>query len=189
MIKVTFTPHLNRFTHVNLNGEPWRTLASSLLKGASGLAASYSSLQVWTNTWNEWEAKKVKAIAYYKLSQKQYFSEELQKKLLSLGFLESAVEKALQEISSFGYLNDAENVESLISRAVRLRKGPRWIQQKLFEKGIHLPQNLEEYYPKKIRLANIRDLMQNNRKEKQKVIASLIRKGYLLEDIISVYNN
>lgn len=186
MIKVTFTTS-GRFTNVNLDGEVWRTLASSMLKG-SNLAASYSSLQIWTSTWNEWEKKRVKSAAYYKISRKRYFSEELRKNLLDLGFLESRVDEVLQEISSFGYINDEEGVESLISGAIRAKKGPYWIRQKLQEKGAGPLQNLEEYYPKEVRLANISTLIQKNKKEKQKVIASLIRKGYSLEDILAAYS-
>jgi SOS response regulatory protein OraA/RecX len=191
VITVTFSPHPSRyrFLHVNLNGEPWRELASSMLKGASGLSASYSSLQVWMNTWEEWEAKRVKSMAYYKLSKKRYFAEELRKDLLELGFLEGKVDAVLQELTSFGYLNDEEGLESFIQRGIRTGKGPQWIKYKLLEKGMNLPQNFEEYYPKEVREANILAFVNKNKKEKRKVIASLVRKGFSLNEVISAYNN
>jgi SOS response regulatory protein OraA/RecX len=192
VITVTFSPHPDkyRFMHVNLNGEPWRELASSMLKGSGlKLAASYASLGVWTSTWDEWEAKRVKSMAYYKLSKKRYFAEELRKGLLSLGFLDSAVDLTLQQLASLGYLNDEEGVEAYIQRGIRTGKGPQWIRYKLLEKGIGFPQNFEEYYPKELRKDNILTFLKKNKKEKRKAIASLVRKGFSLNEVISVYND
>lgn len=187
MITVTFTPKNGRFTDVNLDGEPWRTVATSMLKGSKSLAASYSSLQVWTATWNEWEIKRLKSAAYYKLSKKRYFSSELRQDLLKLGFSHGAVDSILLEIGT--YINDEEGIESLVRRGIRTGKGPQWIRYKLQEKGVDLPQNLEEYYPEEVRKTTILALINKNKKEKRKVIASLVRKGFSLDEIISVYRD
>lgn len=175
---------------VNIDGEPWRAMAAILFKGGgSSLAASYSSLQVWTSTWNEWEAKRLKSYAYYKLSRKRYFADELRKDLLNLGFLEELVDMTLQEITNFGYLNDEDGMESLVQRGIRMGKGPQWIKYKLHEKGVDLPENLEELYPVELRKANILALLNKSKKEKQKAIASLVRKGFSINEVLSVYNN
>lgn len=188
-VVVTFSSHSRHVIDVHLNGELWRTFAASALKRAAELAAAYASLEVFKAIWNEWEFKRIKTMAYESLSRKRYFSQELKEKLLDLGFANEGIEQVLEELTALGYLNDEESIESFIGSKIHAGRGPRWISYKLMQKGMGLPQSVNDYYPEEERKANILAFIQKSKKDKQKTIASLARKGFNLSEIISVYNN
>lgn len=186
MIEVTLSKDQFRQIQVVVNGKPWRKMAASLFK--SSTFGTFASLSEFELAWEEWEVKRLKSMAYYKLSKRRYFAEELQKSLLEYGFLPKYIDKILEELQSYGYLNDEDGLESLIQASVRARKSPLWIRYKLMEKGMKVPENFDDYYPEEQRKANIRALFVKNTKDKKKAIASLVRKGFSLQEVISVIN-
>lgn len=126
---------------------------------------------------------KIKEIAYQKLSRRPYFSMELRKKLQELGFAQIEIDPVIAELERQGYLDDQQQTESFIARGIRKKKGPNWIAYHL---KIKRGESVEVTYPKEVREASIREIL--NKKGK-KGIASLLRKGFALDEILTIFNS
>lgn len=184
MIQVTFAAHPSkwRISVILIDGEPWREIASALLKNED-LSGDYASFEAWHTTWTTWEMQKTRAKAYELLSRRGFFSKELKDKLRGLGFSASALESVLFELEKQGYINDQEASMNFVSRGIRRKKGPGLISYQLKMKGIEA----EITYPKEVRESIIRELLL--KKKGKNAIASVARKGFALEEIISIYNS
>lgn len=192
MINVTIQNHPSKYRWVVIyvDDEPWREVAALLVKDRS-LCAKYSSLKVWEETWNAWEEKQAKLLAFNKLSRKRYFIDELKRQLSRYGIASEVIEKVLEKISEQGYLDDQDGLESLISKGIRQQKGPMWIAQYLQQKGVataSLGKAIQEHYPSSLREENIRLLLNKKKREGRKAIAFVARRGFALDEIIRVYN-
>jgi len=131
----------------------------------------------------------------YCLSRKSYASTELKKKLKDRFVDDAIIQKVLQNCHDLGYLNDEYWIESYIKGQLARKRGSRAILAKLQTKGI--PREKAEKALEKLdslsnRLERLKSLIHSkyhkyslkNHKEKQKVIASLIRRGFNYEEII-----
>lgn len=165
-----------------MDGEPWRDLASSLLKNED-LGGEYASLEAWLSVWKTWEERKIKTVAYEYLSRRSYFSLDIKNKLQQLGFCPNLIDSVLCDLQRQGYLDDQRQTEAFIGHSIRKKKGPHWVAYQLKQKGLSFT---EEAYPRQAREDTIREIL--NKKGK-KGIVFLIRKGFLYEEIISVYNS
>jgi len=191
LIKVVCLPHPSkyRFSQVIVDDEPFRDMASAQVKNCD-LAGSYVSQEAWVSTWDQWEIRQIKALAYDRLSRRTYFTHELKKLISKLGFAEGRVEKVLMEIQKLGYLNDDESVERYISQGIRKKKSPAWIRHSLRQKvGENVEFDKEVAYPKEVRESVIRELLMKNRKKGQKAIAIVARKGFAFDEIITIFNS
>lgn len=142
----------------------------------------------------------VKAFVYKKLSQRGYSSHELKKLLLKQLVTEDLIDSVLLECENAGYINDESYLENFI-RAGQLKKwGPEHIIQKLMLKGFDretIRLKLHVHDSPNERIARINILLKTRYKtrdftvfkERQKVIASLIRKGFSFEDIQASLTN
>lgn len=144
------------------------------------------------------EPKKVKAFVYKKLAQKSYCSQELTKILKEYLVSPSVIESVIEECQNSGYINDKDWLDAFIRSAKNKKCGPEWILQKLMSKGIarETAKNaLKTEDSQEDRVARIKALLEfkyrtrdlTDFKEKQKVIASLARKGFSFEDIKSAF--
>jgi regulatory protein len=128
-----------------------------------------------------------KRLAYKKLAMRSYHSLELTELLIEKGASPLVIEAVICDLKRLGYLNDeawvADKVRSLAAR----RYGPRAIAYKLAVKGI--PE--EEVHPhlemlgdsqldqiKQMLASKYRNRDLTDYKERGKIIASLLRKGY-----------
>lgn len=146
------------------------------------------------------EYLKVKAFVLRRLSQRNYSSFELKKKLKECLVSTRSIEGVLDECRHLGYLDDQSWLEGYISTLQIKKMGPRAIMMKLQSKGVPeeaylailakvvTPENQLERIVKLLETRyKTRDL--TDYKEKQKVIASLLRKGFDFELISSCVNN
>lgn len=134
----------------------------------------------------------VKNYVVKRLSLRSFAVCELAKELRKKKVGENHIQTLLQEFSQLGYLNDETWLENFISACSRKKLGPHAIAQKLYQKGF--PQSQIEpliaALDPKESLAKLLATKYKNRdlsdyKERQKVIASLCRKGFPLEDILA----
>lgn len=105
-----------------------------------------------------------------------------------------AQSEALQRLRSDRYINDMDYAEQLASNEQRRGYGPQRIKQKLYRKGISsdlIQQNLSDEEQERQAIQSLlntryarRDLSQQ--KERQKVIASLVRRGFTLSLILEL---
>jgi regulatory protein len=117
---------------------------------------------------------------------------EVRKKLSEAGYQEDIIEKAIAYVSSYGYLND-ERLASSFTRARMNKKSKMVIRMELMQKGVSIDvinQVLSEEYSEDpeedAELEAIRKAVAKKtkspetmeREDKQKLIASLYRKGF-----------
>lgn len=135
----------------------------------------------------------VLGVALQKLSRRSYLCEEMREILEEKEFSSEEITSTLGQLQEMGYLNDREWVESAIRREIRAQHGPGFIRQKLRFKGA--PMDLVEeclplVYPEELQLEIIQALkIKLKSKEKQKLIASIARRGFQLSEILKVCYN
>lgn len=141
------------------------------------------------------DQEEAKKLAYKRLAMRGFHSSEMRGLLEERGASKQVVNTVVEELLQLGYLNDIEWIKGAI-RSYSLRKyGAKAIAYKLSTRGIpkseFLPflAEIQEQQPDQIR--RLLQTTYKNRnlslyREKQKVIAALVRKGYDLNVILSV---
>lgn len=130
-----------------------------------------------------------------KLGMKSYCTLELRRWLQEKGATQEIIEGLLAEFKS--YLDDAQWLETFVSAQRARRYGRRTIALKLMQKGFseeEIAQALSESEEGGDEEAAIRQLLQSryrsrnlqDYRERQKVIASLMRRGFSLDLILKI---
>lgn len=121
---------------------------------------------------------------------------QLREKLLNAEFEAEIVEQAIEYVKGFGYLDDERYVKNYIEYR-RDKKSRRQLEQELqFRKGVsrELIQKVYEELEPADEKALIRNLLEKKQycssgcdeKQRRKLIAALLRKGFHMGDILSV---
>lgn len=147
------------------------------------------------------ERKGSKSFLLRRLAMKNYHSSQLTAALKKREVDESTISSLLAEFSQLGYLNDSAWLSSYIRTLRQQRFGFRAIAMKMRVKEIDEQEAIEAIKIVKenegeeeneqhsiARLLSTRYRSRNltDRKEQQKVIAGLMRKGFSLDDIFKV---
>jgi len=170
---------------------PWKDIHSAIFGRQDLDLASTEQFEILEN-------KKVKAFVYKKLAQKSYSSFELKKLLKEYLVSSRLIDAILDECINLGYINDKDWIDSFIRSAKNKKCGPEWILQKLMSKGIDretAKNALSRNDSAENRIGRIKSLIDSRYKardltdysEKQKIVCSLIRKGFSFEDIKSAF--
>lgn len=118
------------------------------------------------------------------LSLKSYSTYELRKKLIRKGFEPQEVEIVLEKFQKLGFLNDQDLAERRVEAYKRRGYGPHRIAGKFKQQGLkpssYCPQEQKEII---LRLLNSPAFL---RKDRNKKIAALQRRGFDLEIIFEV---
>ena len=142
---------------------------------------------------NEVLIKRAKLRAMHLLNAMPRTEQQLREKLMQGEYPEDVIEVAVSYVKSFGYINDEAYIRNfIISR--KNRKSKREIVMLLGQKGLRgeLVDNIvEEMYAEESELSTIKEIMRKKRwnpsemeeKEKQKMLAYLMRKGFSYEEI------
>ncbi len=149
-------------------------------------------------SFDEYEWQRVKSYVVWRLSSQSYHSEQLAQLLRKRLVQEKTIGRVLDEFIASGILNDQAWMENYISQQLR-RSSLRLILSKLRFKGFSKetleqaamdwsnPEEEDEALSRllqtKYRKKNLKDY-----KEKQKVMASLLRKGYSFEQVNQALN-
>lgn len=154
------------------------------------------SEELYTKIKTEIVLKRAKMRAMHLLNDMDRTEGQLRQKLRQNGYPEDIVGQALDYVKSFGYIND----ENYIRRFVESRmdkKSRKEIYALLCQKGLKgsdVDSIMEEAYAGHTEEDAIRDIIRKKRwnleaadeKEKQKIYAFLMRKGFRYEDIRQV---
>lgn len=121
---------------------------------------------------------------------------QLREKLLAAEFEPEIAEQALDYVKSFGYIDDERYVRNYIAYRSQSKSRRQIEQELLFRKGVsrELIQKVYEYTEPADEKAMIRRQLEKkhycaaecDEKQRQRLIASLIRKGFHMGDILSV---
>lgn len=177
-----------------VDGEPWRDIHTSIF-GKNFSFPPCATRTEWKVFFEKWEYQRVKNYVIWRLSTQPYHSEQLQKLLRERLVRQQTITKVLEECLSSGYLNDEAWIESFM-RNQQKKNGLRSILLKLQAKGLtaetvqeirsnwNRPEEEKEAILSLLR-TRYRSKNLNDFREKQKTIASLMRKGYAFEQIQS----
>lgn len=148
---------------------------------------------------NEKELETAKKRAMYLLGGKDYSKKELLDKLLR-NYSRETCEKAVAQMEEYGYLNDERYAKKLARQYIEVRKyGKSRAKMMMIQKGLGsaLADEALEQYTSDDMIDEIVSIIEKKyydrlfeeglegRKEMQKVMAALARRGYGYEDIKS----
>jgi regulatory protein len=145
------------------------------------------------------EYQQTKQYVLRRLAAQNYHSNQLKKLLAERCVQVSTINRVVADCLGWGYLNDAAWLESFVRSRLK-RQGAQAILSKLYAKGIPLdtaraeiekwqnPDQEAEAISKLLR-TRFRSKNLQDRKERQKVIASLMRKGFKLSAIQHAMQN
>lgn len=177
---------------VKLDGELFRKLHVSIV-GKKPEIPFHAEEESLTSLIAKLETAGARQYALRKVAAQAVLSMQLRDSLKERGISTQIIQPIIDEFQRNGYINDEDWIASFVRVQKAKKAGPQMIFQKLRMKGV--PEELiepfmEEDSPQErlktliqTKYAN-RDLSQY--KEKQKVVAALVRKGYALDDILNV---
>jgi regulatory protein len=195
-IEIKAQPGRREILMIYLDEEEWRKIHCSIF-GRSPKFPCKSSMEEWEAAFQDMERKKVKLYVLRRLSAQSYHSVQLAKLLREKFVQPLTIQRIIEECQAYGYLNDEAWLENYMKAQLKrlsLRaalsklqtKGfPREILDDMAEKWTD-PQEeakaIEKLFQTRYRHKNLSDF-----KERQKVFASLLRKGYSYEQVQKAY--
>jgi regulatory protein len=179
-----------------IDGDPWRDIHIAVY-GRQPKFPECSSLDQWKHFFEENEYKRGKQYLLRRLSAQHYHSLLLSKLMIERLIDPKIVAKLIQECLSWGVMDDKMWIESYI-RSQRKRHGLPMILAKLKMKGFSrdMLEQIQETFrdPESDKQAISKLLATKYRSKdltqfpiKQKVIASLMRRGYSYDSIKSAF--
>lgn len=179
------------------DGEPWRDVHMSIFGRRPSLPQGCQTQTQFEEEFRTLECLLAKRYALKRLSTQAMLSTRLSRSLKERLVSENAIEIVIYELRELGLLNDKEWVASFVRVQTSRRVGPRAIAQKLAGKGVrggNVAEALDGMWDPAEQKKGIRHLL-NTRyakrnlkdpRERQKVIASLARRGFELSEILSL---
>lgn len=169
-----------------LNDEPYMDIHLAIWGYRPAIPDRFSSETDLIAFFNEQEFIYSKRYTLKLLSAQSYHSHILKKKLSERLVTSQTITKVIEECRRLHFLNDEEWVRSFIRVQASRRVGPRNIWAKLRAKGIPIHEEDLEFQDEETQKMQIAQLLKtrfckrdlSNPKERHKIIASLIRKGF-----------
>lgn len=179
-----------------IDGHPQERIHISIFGRHPKFPEEIHSLEEWQAEFDAMEYRLAKNYVLKRLSAQNYYSRQLEKRLIERYVKKQTAQKLIQEAISWGYLNDEAWLDAFMRGHVK-RHGARSISQKLQIKGVPLDvieETMEKWRDPEEDKEAIRRFVQtrfrsrnlSNPKERQKVIAALIRRGYSFEQVYSI---
>lgn len=177
------------------DGEPWRNVHVSIFGHQPSLPKSCSTLEDFAQEFFSLEQRLAKIFALRKLAAQNLPSSLLARALRQRLVSEQTIEILINEFNRQGYLNDQEWAASYVRYQTARKVGPRNIAQKLTSKGLTKTQFKEVLQEVKdsesqkeavnaLLITRYRHRQLSDFREKQKVIAALVRRGFDLSVIL-----
>lgn len=189
-VEIIPKPGRKEIFSIFIEEEFWKEIHTSIF-GRQPSFSDCSSVLEWPAIFAKKEYERVRNYVLWRLSSQNYHSAQLSKLLKERLVTARTIEMVISEFQDKGFLNDQAWIESFI-RSQRKRLGLPAVMRKLQAKGIsneELRDIQAEWRDPEEELRNIAKLLQtryrskdlSQLKEKQKVIASLMRKGFAYE--------
>ncbi len=176
------------------NGEPWREVKKSVFFPLLKKVPVYETEAEFFAHFAKMEERRAKSYAYWALSKRSLLAKDLADKLRKVGFAEGVIATTLSHCTEKGFLNDETEIERLVQRELKKGYGKKAIFFKLSLKGIE--RGLAQKYLDKVDTEAsafeavwkkyTRNKALENPKERQKIVAKLLRRGFSL-DLINRY--
>lgn len=171
------------------DGTPWREVHTAIFGPKPSLPQGCVSLEEFQDQFFALEYRMAKQYAIKRLSRQSMLSQALARAMRQRLVSEGTVEGLIQELCSSGIINDQDWVSGFIRRQSERKVGPKAIAQKLMGKGVHveIDSDVEKQKEMVVQLLATRYSRRNlsDFRERQKVIASLLRRGFEWEVVLS----
>jgi regulatory protein len=180
-----------------LDGEKWREVHRAIFGRKPSFSSSPSSEEELQRIFDAFEYRRVKGYVLWRLSTQSYHSEQLAKLLRDRLVQSKTIDRVLQEYREMGFLDDDSWLQSFM-RSQQKRYSLRFILSKLHHKGLSsetLQRLAKEWKNPEEELQAIQHLLKTKYrsknliqyKERQKVIAALVRKGYTFDQVQAAF--
>lgn len=190
-MQISYHPNPERqsILTISCDGSPWRDIHTAVFGRRPLLPQGCGSLEDFSEQFSDFEYRQAKNYAIRRLSLQGMLSTALSRAMKERLISEKTVNQLILELTELGFLNDDEWAASFVRGQAGKKFGPRAIAQKLMNKGVK-GEKLELALEKSwgpieqkgliIKLLKSRYSRRNldDFKEKQKVIASLMRRGF-----------
>jgi regulatory protein len=182
---------------ISIDGEPWRDVHTSIFGKCPQLPQNCQTYEEFISQFSAFESRQVKNYCLRRLSLQAMLSTALASSLKERFVSEIMIQQMFHELNNLGFLNDREWSASFVRMQTSRKVGPHVIAKKLASKGIkgeELEKALEKSWNSDSQKKQILSLLKTRYakrnltdfKEKQKVIASLVRKGFKLSIILDI---
>ncbi len=190
---IEFRPKSKTLIEIFVDEELWNTVHTSLFGNKLPLLEKCSTLEELQTLFATLEKKAAKDNTLYHLGRQSLSEGQVRQKLVRRQVSAAAIEEVILDCRRLGYLNDLQWAQGVVRKEKRI-SGPYLIAQKLKFKGASEPlikKVLEETQAVSSQEEDIRRLIEGryrskdltNLREKQKVMASLQRRGFSFESI------
>jgi len=189
-MKISWRAREGGLLTIFVDDESWKEGHRSILGAKPNLPQECLDLQDLQSIYDSLEYSGAKKYALHRLATKGYSTFELKEKLRIKRVSQGTIDRVCAELQRGGYLNDEEWAEAFVRSQIAKKRGPNQIKAKLKQKGVSV--ELREDFQESQRLG-IEALLKTRHKtrnladyhERQKVIASLVRRGFELEQILA----
>lgn len=178
-----------------VDDEPWRELHVAIFGSRPKLPGECGSGEELKALFRQLEYKQAKLYTLKRLAAKNYCSHELAQLLQKRCVSSHTISQVIQEFQNLGYINDKDWIAGFVQRYWTRGTGPQAIMMKLRAKGVSGPaaeeavsqvcgagaqqEKIRRLIATKYRTRDLSDF-----KQRQKVVASLIRKGFAFQEVI-----
>lgn len=178
------------------DGSPWRDLHTAIFGRRPALPQHCLSIEEFTEQFFELEYRMAKNYAIRRLSLQGMLSNALARALKERLVSDRVIQNVVEEFVSLGFINDQEWAASFVRSQSNKKMGPRAIAQKLASKGVRgekLEAALEKSWDSSEQKQLILQLLKSRYakrdlsdfKERQKVVAALVRRGFDVSTILN----
>lgn len=178
------------------DGSPWRDLHTAIFGRRPALPQHCLSIEEFTEQFFELEYRMAKNYAIRRLSLQGMLSNALARALKERLVSDRVIQNVVEEFVSLGFINDQEWAASFVRSQSNKKMGPRAIAQKLASKGVRgekLEAALEKSWDSSEQKQLILQLLKSRYakrdlsdfKERQKVVAALVRRGFDVSMILN----
>jgi regulatory protein len=198
MMKISYKVKQKGVMTLLLDEEPWRDIHNSIFGRRPPFPRQVNSQDEWNEIFQAAEYAGALKFVMRRLSMRNHLGTELAGKLKDCLVSDKIIEKTLVECTRLGYLDDNVTLQAYVQSLLRKGYGPRAILPKLLRKQIPYQQACEliEQLDEKVHVQRICHLLETKYRSKkleefsdrQKTIASLMRKGFSLNDIKQAFD-
>lgn len=184
---------------IYIDDDLWREIHASIFGRKPSLPKTSTTLNEFAALFEQLEYRGAKQYALKRLTLKGQPSSELEMSLEERFVAPNTIKRVVEECRVLGYLNDQQWIESFIRCQLARKLGPQAIVMKLQAKGIArevAKASVSQMADGEMQNQSIHQLLNTRYRSrdltdyrtKQKVIASLIRKGYSIDVIRKALN-
>ncbi|MBS4168909.1 RecX family transcriptional regulator [Parachlamydia sp. AcF125] len=198
MKKIRWAPTpKNSHLVVWVDEEEWKTIHTAVWGHKPHLPQECLTISLFEEQFYALEYQATKQYVLRKLAVRGYFTQELEQTLRKLLVSAPTISRVIEEMTQKGYLDDQLHGAQWIKSQATKKWGPHMIAQKLKAKGVvieGLPDLFESLYGLDERKKQIQRLLAkqalkrdlSDYSQRQKAIASLVRKGFSPAEILHV---